>query len=432
MAIQQILQHYIPHRCSVCPLSCQAPSQAACGRYGHFCWLSGWSVAIVFADIANWLSVICEITAVLGCTYALAAAFTVGQFGRAAMMPATSYPAVTILKPLHGAEPWLSGNLARLCTQDYPGPVQIVCGVADPGDPAIATVRDLIAAFPDFDVRLVVSPRQHGANRKVSNLINMLDEASHDVLVIADSDIVVERDYLKAIAASLGPPGVGIVTLLYGGIGAAGLWSTFAAAAIDYDFVPNALVGLRLGLAKPCFGSTIAIRRDTLSAIGGFAAVADYLSDDYALGTLVRGAGLSVAIPPYTVMHLCNERSLRTLFVHELRWARTIRAVDPAGYAGLAITHALPLALMGAVLGGMGVVPGIVIVAALVSRLALQLMVDRVLRRRRRLFWGGPLRDLLSFAVFVASFFGHEVEWAGRRYEVRAAARIVDPDRRAP
>ena len=389
-------------------------------------------MASAFTDIANWLSVICEIAAVLGCAYALGAAFTVGQFGRAAIMPATRYPAVTVLKPLHGAEPELYGNLARLCTQDYPSPVQIVCGVADPGDPAIATVRDLIAAFPDSDVRLVVAPRQHGANRKVSNLINMLDAARHDVLVIADSDIVVERDYLKAIAASLGPPGVGIVTLLYGGIGAAGLWSAFAAAAIDYDFLPNVLVGLKLGLAKPCFGSTLAIRRDTLAAIGGFAAVADYLADDYALGTLVRGAGLSVVIPAYTVMHRCTEPSLRALFVHELRWARTIRAVDPAGYAGLAITYALPLALIGAVLGGIGVVSGIVIVAALASRLALQLTVDRVLRRRRPPFWGGPLRDLLSFAVFVASFFGNAVEWDGRRYEVHAAARIVDPDRRKP
>jgi len=389
-------------------------------------------VASVFTEVANWLSVICDIVAGLGCAYALGAAFVVGQFGRQPIGSATTYPPVTILKPLHGAEPELYGNLARLCAQDYPSPVQIVCGVADPGDPAIAIVRALMAAFPDSDVRLVVSPRQHGANRKVSNLINMLDEARHDVLVIADSDIVVGADYLKAIAASLGPGGVGIVTLLYGGIGATGLWSAFVAAAIDYDFLPNVLVGLKLGLAKPCFGSTIAMRRGTLGAVGGFAAVADYLADDYALGTLVRDAGLGVVIPAYTVMHLCTERSLRELFVHELRWARTIQAVDPAGYAGLVITHALPLALLGAVLGGIGAVSASVIVAALASRFALMLTVDRVLGRHRQPFWGGPLRDLISFAVFVASFFGNSVAWGGRHYEVRAAARIVDPDRFAP
>ena len=156
-------------------------------------------MANVFIAIAAWLSVICLIFAGLGCAYALGAAVTVGQFGRAAIMPATSYPAVTILKPLHGAEPELYGNLARFCTQDYPSPVQIVCGVADPGDPAIATVRDLIAAFPDFDVRLVVSPRQHGANRKVSNLINMMPRARYDTLVMSDSDIVVEPGYLRAV-----------------------------------------------------------------------------------------------------------------------------------------------------------------------------------------------------------------------------------------
>jgi ceramide glucosyltransferase len=336
-------------------------------------------------------------------------------------MRATSYPAVTVLKPLYGAHPELYRNLARLCTQDYPGPVQVVCGVADPGDPAIATVRDLIAAFPDADIALVECPRQHGTNRKVSNLINMVGQARHDVLVIADSDIAVEGDYLRAIAASLGRPGVGIVTLLYGGIAATGLWSAFAAAAIDYHFLPNALVGLKLGLAKPCFGSTIAMRRDTLYAVGGFEAVADCLADDYALGARVRGAGLSVVIPDYAVMHLCTERSFRELIVHELRWARTIRAIDPAGYAGSVLTHPLPFALAGAVLSGGSLISMIVIVAALACRFALQLRVDRVLRRHRQPFWGGPLRDLLSFAIFVGSFFGNMVEWGGRRYDARSA-----------
>jgi ceramide glucosyltransferase len=315
--------------------------------------LRDWSVRNFVVESAYWLSVLFGIGAVLGCAYALAAAWIAGRFGRTAIMPAARYPAVTILKPLHGAQPQLYGSLAGFCAQDYPSPVQIVCGVADPADPAIATVRDLITAFPQADLELVICSRQHGANRKVSNLINMCVEARHDVLVISDSDIVVDRNYLKTIAASLGQPGVGIVTLPYGGIAAAGLWAEFAAAAIDYHFLPNVLVGLRLGLATPCFGSTIAIERPTLAAVGGLEAVADYLADDYALGALVRGAGLTVAIPGATVMHVCTERSLRELFVHELRWARTVRAIDPPGYAGLAITHALPLAVLAAVLGGM-------------------------------------------------------------------------------
>jgi ceramide glucosyltransferase len=385
-----------------------------------------------FAESAVWLSVICYGVAGFGCFYALAAAWIAGRFVGPAIVAPPRYPAVTVLKPLLGAEPELYGRLARFCGQDYPSPIQIVFGVADPADPAVGTVRDLIAAFPDADLKLVVSSRQHGANHKVSNLINMCAEARHEVLVISDSDIVVDPDYLKTIAASLGQRGVGLVTLLYRGIAATGRWAEFAAAAIDYHFLPNVLVGLKLGLARPCFGSTIAIDRHTLAGIGGFAAVADYLADDYALGALVRGSGLRVEIPPSIVMHVCTERSLRELFRHELRWARTIRAVDPFGYVGLAITHALPFAVLGALLGGPTSASLILVAAALACRFVLQLQVDRVFHRRRQLFWWGPMRDVLSFVIFVASFFGNAVEWHGHRYGVQSAARIVDLDRLEP
>jgi len=376
----------------------------------------------------GWLAVLFGIGAVLGCAYALVAAWIAGRFDRAAIMPAARYPAVTILKPLHGAQPHLYGTLAGFCAQHYPSPVQIVFGVADAADPEIATVRDLIAAFPQADLELVVCSRQHGANRKVSNLINMEAEARHEVLVISDGDIVVDRDYLRTIAASLGQPGVGIVTLPYRGIAAAGRCAEFAAAGIDYHFLANVLVGLKLGLAKPCFGSTIAIERRTLAAVGGLAAVADYLADDYALGALVRDAGLTVAIPSAIVMHVCTERSLRELFVHELRWARTVRAIDPRGYAGLAITHALPLAILAAVLGGMTSAFLVLIAAAVACRYILQLAIDRIVRRQRYFFWYAPLRDALSFAIFVASFFGNAVQWDGHRYRVRSETRIVTPE----
>jgi ceramide glucosyltransferase len=388
-------------------------------------------VRILLLESANWLAVLCSIGAIFGCAYALVAARICGRFGRTAIMPAASYPAVTILKPLHGVEPHLYDALAGFCAQDYPSPVQIVFGVADPADSAIATVRDLIAAFPQADIELAICARQHGANRKVSNLINMCAEARHEVLVISDSDIVVDGNYLKTIAAYLGQPGVGIVTLPYGGIAAAGRWAEFAAAAIDYHFLPNVLVGLKLGRATPCFGSTIAITRRTLAAVGGLAAVADYLADDYALGALVRGAGLTVAIPDAIVTHVCTERSLRELFVHELRWARTLRAIDPPGYAGLAITHALPLAALAAVLGGMTWVSLVLIAAAVACRYILQLASDRIVHRHR-LFWRGPLRDLLSFAIFVASFFGTAVQWRGHRYRMQSDTRIVEPDKVGP
>jgi ceramide glucosyltransferase len=378
-------------------------------------------VSAFLANFIGWASVACYAAAVVGSCYALFAAWAASGFVRSrSSARASTHPAVTILKPLHGAEPGLRDHLAGFCVQDYPNPVQIVFGVADPADPAIAVVRKLIVEYPERDLTLVVNSRRHGVNAKVSNLINMLSEARHDVLVTSDSDIVVAPDYLQKIVASLDRPGVGLVTCLYQGIAATGIWSRVAAAAIDYHFLPNVLVGLKLALATPCFGSTIALRRATLAEIGGFEAVADQLADDYALGARVRGIGLAVAIPHFTVAHVCTEGSARALFRHEMRWARTIRSVDPLGFAGLVITHGLPFALFAMVLAGITPTALTVVAVALACRFALALAIDRAFAPRGVSIWLLPLCDLLSFAIFIASFFGRAIEWRGHRYGVRA------------
>jgi len=297
--------------------------------------------------------------------------------------------------------------------------VQVVCGVANPDDPAAAVVRRLIADCPGRDFALVINARRHGVNAKVSNLINMRAEAQHETLVIADSDIAVPPEYLTNVAAALSAPGVGLVTCLYRGVGLTGIWSRLAAAGIDYQFLPNVLVGLKLGLATPCFGSTIALTKTTLAKLGELQAVADQLADDYGLGMATRRAGLKVAIAPFMVTHVCSERSLRELLLHEIRWARTIRAVDPFGFAGLAVTYAVPLALIGFLLGGLtlGV---LVVAAALACRFALQAELTRLFGLRNGISWLGPARDILSSIVFVVSFFGRRVEWRGQYYGAAA------------
>jgi len=373
-----------------------------------------------FANLAAYASAVCYFAALLGCAYAVFAIWAVRGFARSTGGAApANFPPVTILKPLHGAEPDLYVHLASFCRQDYPAPVQIVFGVADAADPAAAVVRNLIADFPDRDLALVINSRRHGANAKVSNLINMQSEARHEVVVISDSDIVVPRDYLKVVVAGLCRHGIGLVTCLYRGAAAAGMWSRFMTAAIDYHFLPNVLVGLKLGLAAPCFGSTIAVTKTTLARIGGLQSVADQLADDYELGRSVRRAGLEVAIPSLIVTHVCAERSGREFLLHEIRWARTIRSVDPLGFAGLVITHALPLAILGLMLGGIGAAV-VLVPAALACRFALQAEVRRAFGWRGDFFWLGPIADLFSFIVFVASFFGRRVEWRGRRYGLAA------------
>jgi ceramide glucosyltransferase len=383
-------------------------------------------VSELFESCAAYASAVCYLAALVGSAYALLAIWAARSFVCTPRpTPLANCPPVTILKPLHGSEPDLPANLASFCRQDYPAPVQVVFGLSDPADPAATVVRRLIADFPDRELDLVINARRHGANAKVSNLINMQSAARHQTIVIADSDIVVPPDYLANVVASLVQPGVGLVTCLYRGAGATGLWSRLAAAGINYQFLPNVLVGLKLQLATPCFGSTIALTKTTLTKLGGLQSVVDQLADDYELGMAVRRTGLSVAIAPFIVTHVCAERSFRELLLHDIRWARTIRAVDPLGFAGLVVTYAVPLALIGLLLGGLTPAAWVV-AAALACRFALQAELHRLFQLgdgwsiSSGNFWLGPMRDVLSFVAFVASFFGRRVEWRGRRYGVAA------------
>ena len=369
-----------------------------------------------------WLSLVVLLIAVVGCAYLVAAAILVHRFTRirASALPA-SMPAVTVLKPLDGDEPGLLDNLASFCRQDYRGPIQIVLGVQDPNDPAIAVVKELRRAEPTCDLDLVVDSSLHGMNRKVSNLVNMAPRIARDVVVLADSDMRVERDYLGRVIAALETPDVGAVTCLYYGVAATGIWSQFSALAINAQFLPSVVVAMALRLAHPCFGSTIALKRQTLEAIGGFKAFADSLADDYAIGQALRARGCTISVPPFAIAHMCTATSLGALWRHELRWARTIRSIDPLGYAGSMAGHPLAWALIAALVGAgsAAFVPAIgLILASLTCRIALLRQVERGFGLPAQAYWLVPVRDLLSFAVFVLSFLGRDVSWRGRRYRM--------------
>ncbi len=287
----------------------------------------------------------------------------------------------------------------------------------------------LIATVPRADIDLIVDPQLHGANRKISNVINISSHSRGEIVVLSDSDIRVGPTYLRQITAAMQPSGVGLVTCLYRGLPVAGIWSRLAAAEIDYRFLPAVLVGLRFGLAKPCFGSTIALRADTLARIGGFAAFADQLADDYAIGAAVRRLGLIVAIPPMVIDHVCSETSFRDLVRRELRWASTIRLVDPIGFAGSVVTHPLPFAIAAAALGSMGVASLATSLAILLLTLACGFLVplqfSRILGGGRVPVLLAPVRDLLSFGIFLASFLARPVSWRGHRYRLRPDGTIT-------
>jgi ceramide glucosyltransferase len=364
------------------------------------------------------LAFIADGLAALGCLYALAAAAFVRRSLSRPDARAAQSPAVTILKPLKGADAGLEADLASFCDQHYAGPLQVLFGVSDPRDAAVPIVERLIAARPGRDLALHVTAAIPGANPKVANLAGLQSHVRHDIVLLSDSDIRIAPDYLARVVAALAQPGVGAVTCLYRGDARTGICATLAAMAIDYHFLPSVCVGLALRLARPCFGSTIALRRQTLERVGGFEAFVHELADDYAIGEAVRATGARVALPRLVVTHACTESRFAELWSHELRWARTLRAASPFGYAGLVVTHPLPFALLGVAFAGASATTAWLVVAAIGCRLVLQWQVDHTLGVSPRRAALGPARDLLQFAEFVASFFVGAVRWRGHRYKV--------------
>jgi ceramide glucosyltransferase len=361
---------------------------------------------------------------VLGTACLLLAASRLLRFTQAPPQPASQPDPVTILKPLHGAEPQLFANLSTFLDQHYAAPVQLVCGLHSATDPAIKVIDQLRAAHPKADIALVINPTSHGTNAKVSNLINMAPHARHPVLILSDSDMAVAPDYLTQVTAALAPPGIGAVTCLYNGRGDAGPWSRLAAMGISQHFLPSVLLGTSLGLATPCMGSTIALRATTLDAIGGFRAFADLLADDYAIGQAVRAHGKTVALPNMLITHACTETSLRALIRQELRWNRTIAQLDPAGFVGSIVLHPLPIVLLGAALTHFTPLALTAATAALLARTAIALLVDRTAGTRTAPLLWIPARDLLSFVLFIWTFFGRAVDWRGTAFTVDPTGRL--------
>ena len=368
--------------------------------------------------LAVTLACACAAGAVFGIAYTVLAGALIGRFFARAVSEPTSFPPVTIVKPLHGNEWALLTNLSSFCQQDYPGPVQFLFGVHDAADPAVQTLDELRRLHPLADITVVADPRLYGPNRKISNIVNMLPLALHDVLVFADSDVSVGPTYLRNIIGELQKPGVGLVTCVYRGQPDPGFWPRLSAKATNYQFLPGVVMGLALGLARPCFGQTIAMRRATLDKIGGFVQFVHHLAEDHAIGEAVRLIGEKVVIPPFTVSHACVETSVAKLISHELRWSRTVRTIAPVRHLGSALIYPLAFALLGVLLSGAATWSWSLALVAMFARLALKLLSDRALRQPRRDLWLLPIWDIVSFAIFVASFFSTRVIWRGLSFNV--------------
>jgi ceramide glucosyltransferase len=330
--------------------------------------------------------------------------------------------AVSILKPLRGTDPEMYESFRSHCLQDYPD-YEIIFGVSDPGDPAIPLVEQLKTEFPERAIRLMVCRESLGANTKVSNLAQMFREARYEYLVVNDSDIRVESNYLRRVLAPLSDPKVGLVTCLYRGIANSSLGSRLESLGISTDFCAGVLVaqtvenGVRFGL-----GSTLAFRRRDLQAIGGFEAIVDYLADDYQIGSRIAALGLSVKLSDVVVETFLPRYTFSSFLNHQLRWARTIRDSRFWGYLGLGLTFGLPWAVLALIFAqGAGWAWGLLACTAAMRATVAIVVGNGVLRDRQVLRWLAliPMRDAFALLAWIGSFAGHEIIWRGDRFKLK-------------
>jgi ceramide glucosyltransferase len=357
-----------------------------------------------------------SVLAALAMVYSIIAWLAVRKPIRLAEDSPENTPPVTILKPLCGAEPETYACLRSFCEQRYPH-FQIVFGVTDATDPVVAIVERLQREYPNIDLQMSIDRRQHGTNRKVSNLINMMPFARHEVLVLSDSDVCVTRDYLSKVVNPLADKGVGIVTCTYQGRPRSGFWSLLGSLFINDWFVPSVRIAALSGSRSFAFGATIGIRRDVLSSIGGFKSIANQLADDYRLGELTRRAALRTVLSDVVVETVVSEITFNQLVRHELRWLRTIRAVNPLGYRFSFLTFSLPIVALGSVLAEGSIVTIGMCVTTTVAKLLLHLRTRRPGSPLAQVLLL-PLRDLLSLGLWGWSFVTRRVRWRDSHFYV--------------
>jgi len=352
-----------------------------------------------------------DVATIAALGYAAVAIVCAARFGRRDLEPNTvdDLPPVSLLVPLHGDEPDLEENLRAFALQDYPV-CQLVLGVARPDDRALAIAQRVAAALPDRNIEINVGEVPSANNPKIANVLSMMRLVRHKVLILADSDTRVNPAYVRCVTAPLRDSDVGVVTCLFAGVPDDTFSAKLGAMFMNEQFIPSVLVNRLFGPPRHCLGPTNAVRSTVLSAIGGFEALAPHLADDFMLGNFVAAGGLRVVISSYVVRTMVSDSSLAKLWDHELRWHRTIRGVQPAGYAGMFLTYPLPLALLAFLLAPRRERAAALLVAAL-ARIALRRVSSRALGVPLAPAWLVLPRDLFGIAVWACGLTGRTVRW---------------------
>jgi len=375
----------------------------------------------VFIPLLQVLGAVSAAATVASIGYCVLATVAGLRFASARRRPraiTSELPWVSILKPLKGADPEMYEALRSHCLQEYPE-YEILCGVTASDDPAVPVVERLIREFPRINIQLLLCDKRLGANGKASTLIQLAAAAKSEYLLVNDSDIRVERDYLRTVIGELQQPNTGLVTCLYRGIPEESLGSRLEALGISTDFMPGVLAaqllegGLHFGL-----GSTLAFRKAELNAIGGFEAMVDYLADDYELGRRIAQLGWKIHLSGAVVETNLPAYDFAGFWSHQLRWARTIRASRPGGYLGLLLTFAIPWALATVAVWPSNRWSWIVFATASVSRAAAIFVSSWILGDASffKFRYSQTLREFVAVAVWIAGWFGNTIHWRGEQF----------------
>ena len=359
--------------------------------------------------------------------YYLFSLYAAWRFFRPYPTPSTALPPVTLLKPLKGAPPDLYDSLASFCRLDYPT-FQILCGVRDPNDPAAAVVAQVQRDFPQCDIALVVAPAVIGTNYKVSTLHHLTPQMKYDYLVITDSDVCVAPDYLQTIIPPLTRTETGLVTCVYRGGSGQPLPALLESLMINTIFTTQVVVASQIEPPSYAFGATMALKRAGLDAIGGFARLSDYLADDYYLGYFIAQAGYRLRVLPTVVETRPDAGSLRGLFSHQLRWARTQRNCRPRGYIGTVVTFGTVWACVSLLCFWSSVEMTVLALSVIAVRLLTAALMNTAFLQStlpRPAILLTLLTDLFSFVVWCASLRGNTVRWREYTFRLQKDGRMV-------
>ncbi len=339
-------------------------------------------------------------------------------------------PPVTLLKPVHGIERQLRDSIESFFRQDYPQ-FEIVFGARTVDDPALEVVRALMRKYPRVAVKLVASGEPPWPNAKCWSLVQMAEQAACDYLVISDSDVEVAPNYLRELVPPLLEPNVGCVTTLYRGKAVDGLWAQLEALGMSVEMTSGVLMADMLEGMRFALGPTMGVRRDALQRIGGFGRFAEYCSDDFLLGKFVADAGYQVVLSPHVIDHVILHESLRQSIAHQARWMKSTRYSRPKGHLGMALTFSVPYGVLGMAAGVASARPllgALVFAATFLNRVVLSIVAGwGAIRDRRSLVfsWLYPVRDLMGFGFWLASYISDRILWRGERYRLQVGGKMV-------